>query len=127
MPQLKTWKDSRLLGKTFVNRQNEAVLVIGKHSWTRQQMVEQLKCGNFRSARILSRAAASLGVVDADDMAKAVSLEDLFAQRDVGVTTIYTWMCVLSAIRENPLKWIGHKDTTLDTQKRRWARERKAK
>lgn len=120
---VKTWRDSRLLGTPFVRRQNEAVLVIGKDSWTRQQMVDELKCGNFRSARILTEAARNLNVRDTNHMADVIALEDLFTQRNVGVTTIFTWMCVLAAKKHNPLLWLNRSPedmVTIHTEKMRF-------
>lgn len=116
------WNNQRLLGKTFVDRQHEIVLRIGKTGYTRQQMVDTLHCGNFNAARRLSRAAEQLAVNSAQEMATRVSLEDLFRIRDVGVTTVYVWLCILETLNKNPLQWLDRSTdeiVTLATEKDR--------
>lgn len=116
------WNDQRLLGKHFIDTQREIVLRIGKTGWTRQEMVDRLKCGNFNAARRLTRAATELGVSSAQEMASRVSLEDLFKVRDVGVTTVYVWLCILEGMNKNPLQWLDRAEdeiVTLSTEKQR--------
>lgn len=116
------WNDQRLLGKRFVDLQHEVVLRIGKTGWTRQEMVDRLHCGNFNAARRLTRAAQQLGVGSPTEMASRVSLEDLFKVRDVGVTTVYVWLCILEGINKNPLQWLDRSEdeiVTLNTEKKR--------
>lgn len=116
------WNNQRLLGKGFVDRQHEVVLRIGKTGWTRQEMVDRLHCGNFNAARRLSRAAEQLQVHSAQEMATKVSLEDLFRVRDVGVTTVYVWLCILETLNKNPLQWLDRTTdeiVTLTTEKNR--------
>jgi hypothetical protein len=117
-----SWNDQRLLGKRFVDVQHEIVLRIGKTGWTRQEMVDRLHCGNFNAARRLTRAAQQLGVASAQEMASKVSLEDLFKVRDVGVTTVYVWLCILEGMNKNPLQWLDRSEdeiVTLYTEKKR--------
>jgi hypothetical protein len=126
------WSDQRLLGKHFIDTQHEAVLRIGKTVFTRQEMVDRLRCGNFNAARRLTRAATELGVASAQEMAARVSLEDLFKVRDVGVTTVYVWLCLLEGMNKNPLQWLDRSEdeiVTLTTEKKRVvkAQPRKAK
>lgn len=116
------WRDERLLGKTFLDRQREVVLRIGSNTWTRDELVTQVKCANINAARLLSKAAARLDVENAQHMAAHVSLDELFAQEHVGITTVYVWLCVLDAMNQNPLAWIDRpadEIVTLTTEKLR--------
>jgi hypothetical protein len=96
------WNDQRLLGKHFIDIQREAVLKIGKTVWTRQDMVRppplrQLQCGPPPHP-----CRPRAGRRQAQEMASRVSLEDLFKVRDVGVTTVYVWLCILEGMNKNP-------------------------
>jgi len=116
------WRNERLLGKTFLDRQHEVVLQIGSDAWTRDELVSQVKCGNVNAARLLSKAASELQVDSAKQMAARISLDELFALRHVGITTVYVWLCVLEAMQRNPLDWVDRDDehlVTLTTEKLR--------
>ena len=116
------WRDSHLLSKTFTNKQQEGILTIGRDVWTRQQIVDDLHCGNFIAAQNLSKVARKLEVRSLEDLASQYSLEDLFSQTGVGITTMYVLMCALEAKHRDPMKWIDRKPdevVTLDTEKHR--------
>jgi transcriptional regulator of aromatic amino acid metabolism len=117
------WRNERLLGKTFLDHQREVVLRIGNDAWTRDEMVSQLKCANINAARLLTRAAEKLQVESVKQMAARISLEDLFAVKQVGITTVYVWLCVLDALADqDPMRWIDRDDekiVTLTTEKLR--------
>jgi hypothetical protein len=117
------WRTQELMGKSFMDRQHEVVLRIGSDAWTREEMVSRLKCANLNAARLLTKAAEKLNVEDTRQMAARVSLEDLFAVKHVGITTVYVWLCVLDAVADqDPYKWIDREDekiVTLSTEKLR--------
>lgn len=116
------WRDERLLGKTFVHRQQEGVLIIGKDIWTRQQLVENLKCGNFAAAANLSKIAGKLQVDSLEQLISRFTMEDLFIEDRFGIVTMYVLMCALEARQRNPLDWVDRKPAdivTLDTEKHR--------
>jgi len=116
------WRDERLLGKTFIDKQNEGVLIIGKDVWTRKEMVEELKCGNFVAALNLTKIAATLQVDSLKQLASRFSMEDLFAESRFGVTTMFVLMCALEHAQRNPLEWVHRKPSevvTLATEKHR--------
>jgi hypothetical protein len=110
------------MGKTFLDRQNEVVLRIGNDAWTRDELVTRLRCANVNAARLLTKAAEQLQVENVKQMAARVTLEDLFALKHVGITTVYVWLCVLESDTHDPLKWIDRKAddvVTLSTEKLR--------
>ena len=116
------WREERLLGKTFLDRQSEAILVIGKDAWTRQEIVDDLHCGNFVAAQNLSKVAAKLQVESLDQLVTRFTVEDLFQEHGFGITSMFVLMCAQEARQKDPLKWVDHKPNeivTLSTEKRR--------
>jgi hypothetical protein len=121
------WRSETLLGKTFLDKQHEGVLVIGKDVWTRQEMVENLKCGNFVAAANLSKIAHKLQVDSLQQLASRFTMGDLFVENGCGITTMYVLMCALEAQQRNPLDWIDRKNNELVTLSTEHNRARKEK
>jgi hypothetical protein len=117
------WRDERLLGKTFIDKQHEAVLIIGKDVWTRQDMVEKLRCGNFVAAANLTKIVNALNVESLAQLSNRFTMEDLLVQPHCGITTMWVLMCAIEGQGErNPLDWIDRKGdniVTLSTEKHR--------
>jgi hypothetical protein len=116
------WRDERLLGKTFVERQQETVLVIGRDMWTRQEMVDDLRCGNFVAAQNLSKICKKLQVESLQQLTARCTVEDLFSETGFGVTTMYVLMCAQESRQQNPITWVDKKPdniVTLTTYKNR--------
>jgi hypothetical protein len=116
------WRDERLLGKTFFDKQNEALLIIGKDMWTRQELVDHLHVGHFIAAANLSRIAKKLDVESLAQLAARFSMEDLFKETGFGITTMVVLMAALEAKQRDPMKWIDRKGdeiVTLSTEKHR--------
>lgn len=116
-----------LLGKTFTDRQQAGILVIGKDVWTRQQLVEELKCGNFQAAANLTRIVARLDVDSLKQLVSRFSMEDLFRKKDFGITTMFVLMCALEARARDPLEWIDRRPEDLVTLSTEQHRVRKAR
>jgi len=115
-------KDNGLLGKTFLDRQAEGILVIGRDVWTRQEIVEQLHCGHFVAAQNLTKIAAKLQVDSLDQLIARFSLEDLFQENGCGITTVFVLLCAQEARNKDPLKWVDRPPTeivTLSTEQHR--------
>jgi hypothetical protein len=112
-----TYRDAAVVGTSFVKRQREVVLKIGMSSWTRQQMIDDLHCGNFAAAIKLSRAAAHATVRSLADAAVRLPFDTLAQRRGVGVTTVYVFMCALAADGHDPLDWLDYsvKPVTVNT------------
>jgi hypothetical protein len=120
------WRDNGLLGKTFLDRQAEGILVIGRDVWSRQEIVDNLHCGNFVAAQNLTKIARKLQVESLDQLVTRFTLEDLFRENGCGVTTIYVLLCAQEARQKDPLKWVDRAPddlVTLNTEKLR-ARKR---
>ena len=109
------WRDASLLGKTFVDRQQEAILAIGRDVWTRQEIVDHLHCGNFVAAHNLTKVARKLQVESLDQLTSRFTMEDLFAETGFGLTTMYVLMCAQEARQHDPLKWVDKKPDELVT------------
>jgi len=116
------WRDSRLLGKTWVDKQTEKILILGIDAWTRQQIVDDLHIGNFNAAQNLTRIANTLDVQSLDDFVARFTIQDLMQQRGVGETTVIVFMAAQEARQKDPIKWLDHKPSdlvTLATEKHR--------
>lgn len=116
------WRDERLLGKSFLDRQQEHILVIGKDSWSRQEIVDDLHLGNFVAALNLTKIAAKLQVDSLTQLTSRFTMEDLFAERGFGITTMVVLMSAQEARKHDPIKWIDRKAdeiVTLSTEKHR--------
>lgn len=116
------WRSEQLLGKTFISKQQEAILAIGRDVWTRQQLVDDAHCGNFIAAHNLTKVARKLQVDSLDQLLTRFTMEDLFAEQGFGLTTMYVLMCVQESRHKDPLKWVDRKPSeivTLSTEKHR--------
>ena len=123
------WRDARLLGKTFLDKQSEHVLVIGKDSWSRQEVVDQLHIGNFGACLNLSKIAAKLQVESLEQLTSRYTMEDLFGEVGFGEITMIALMAAQEAKNKDPMKWIDKKAdkiVTLATEKHRILRKREA-
>jgi hypothetical protein len=120
------WRSDGLLGKTFRDKQDEHILVIGKDQWSRQEIVDELHCGNFVAAANLTKIARKLDVASLEQLISRFTLEDLFQERGCGITTVYVLLCAQEAANKDPLKWVDREPddlVTLTTEQHR-ARKR---
>lgn len=116
------WREERLLGKTFLDKQSEGILRIGKDVWTRQEIIDDLHCGNMVAAINLSKVAAKLQVDSLEQLVSRFSVEDLFQETGFGVTTMYVLLCAQEAKQRDPIQWLDHKPeelVTLSTEQHR--------
>jgi hypothetical protein len=116
------WRDGRLLGKHLIDLQEEEILVIGKDSWSRQEIVDLLHCGNFVAAQNLSKLAKKLDVESLEQLLSRFTMEDLLAETGVGVVTIFVLMCAMDSRKKDPMKYVNRKPAdivTLSSEKRR--------
>lgn len=100
------WKTSSLLGKGFTDRMNEVVLEVGKDRWTRQELIDQLHCANFRAAHMLSEGLRLFQPRSVKELMNRITIYDLMSVEGIGVTAGYVWMCLLEAMGINPLTWL---------------------
>jgi hypothetical protein len=121
------------LGKTFVGRYDETVLIIGDRGLSRYALAHDLDCAaTAKAAGILSTALRQLNVKTTKD-ALALNPVDLASIPGVGVTAIYVFLCWQRLERGSQkavADWYGETVTvsTLKTRvAKRKARERPAK
>lgn len=117
------WKNNeRLLGKSFMDRQSETILVIGKDSYTRQEVIDKLHLGNFAACGIVSKMAAKLQVDSLSQLTTRYTMEDLLAERGFGEVSTIVLMAAEEDHKRNPYTWINRKPddiVTLSTEKHR--------
>ncbi len=113
--------DPHVFGSSFVNRLAEPFLTIGRHSYSRRDLVEDLGTGNFTAAARLGRVLKRLRVTSPAKLHE-LTPESLAAVVGVGVTTLYVAMCVLEAEGYSVTSWYGWRErggVTFGTHKRR--------
>lgn len=84
-----------ILGQAFVASLTDpqfAVLRIGRDTWTRHQVANQLGLVHTRACAILSGIAKELGVADTKDLYETTS-PYTFADKPAGVTTMFVMFC----------------------------------
>jgi hypothetical protein len=116
------WKNERLLGKSFMDRQSEAVLIIGKDTYTRQEVIDKLHLGNFAACGIVSKMAAKLQVDSLAQLTTRYTMEDLLAERGFGEISTIVLMAAEEDHKRNPYDWLNRKPddiVTLSTEKHR--------
>jgi hypothetical protein len=128
MPRQRDWEYRA--GKGFVDRLDEVVIRVGEYTFSRREMIELLKCGNFAAGARLNRAMMQFsGYRTVSELARAVKIGDLMSIKHVGVTTVFVWMCVVEYAKLSPLRWLDSEvsiATTYEHTKKK-ARKRKKK
>lgn len=99
-----------MLGKSFVRDQAKVVLTVGKETFDKYTLVQDLNCcGSYRAARLLTQALERLGV-ETDREAARVDVEMLAKLKGVGVTTLYVFLCWHAKRGQSaPKKWYGER------------------
>ena len=99
------WKGR--MGSSFTSHQDEIILHIGRDTFSRQQMIDDLHCGNFPAAARLNVALRGYHPASIKELARRIKIDNLFGVKGVGVTTAYVWLCALESAEIDPLKWLG--------------------
>lgn len=106
----------RFLGKTFVTRLSETALQIGSDAWSRHELANDLGCGNYRAASLVTRAMRKLKVRSIEEVFTYDPI-DLAGIHQLGETGMWVLLRALEAKGFNTLAWYGanRKDTELVT------------
>lgn len=105
-----SFRSQEVLGKALLDHQEKVVLQVGKDTWTRQAMIDELHCGNFIAANRLTKALRDLDVKSIKDAFRTLVFTELMAIRGVGVTCIYVLMSAMAAHGMNPLDWVDYEN-----------------
>ena len=97
---------AKSLGTTILTSLQDVRLTIGATTYTRQEMIDTLGCGNFAAASHLTAVLKRLGVTTIAALYK-LDPGSLARQRLVGITTLYVAMCVLDSEGYDIAKWWG--------------------
>lgn len=101
-----SFRSQEVLGKALLDHQEKVVLQIGRDSWTRQALIDELHCGNFVAAAKLTKVLRDLDVKSVKDAYRSLLFTELMAIRGVGVTCLYVLMTAMEARALNPLVWV---------------------
>ena len=92
------------LGHTFVQRQDDIILRIGKRQWTRTELVQTIGVGNMAAAGKLSSLLRKLHIMSVADL-YTVDPRDMALVPNLGETTVFVAMAVLKADGFNVEHW----------------------
>lgn len=99
------------IGKTFADKLDEVVFAVSDTlTFTRREMIEVLKCGNFNAATRLEKALKKLGVKTPAQLYKMDPFS-LVRIRSIGETSLFVAMCILDMAGYDVVKWWGWHDT----------------
>lgn len=111
------FRTPEILGKHFVDKLNQPWLIIGSDSWTKQEMIEELHCGNFSAARTLTRELEAKGIKSVKHATREMTLHELLKTHGIGETSCYVFMCAVSARGQDPIEWLDQgKVRTISTE-----------
>ena len=95
----------RALGKTFLDRLQKPVLMIGKDYWSIQELATRLHVTHVGSARILHAFCEKHKFKDTKDLYDKTSPYTLASEPGLGITTLYVLWQVFRAKGLNPERW----------------------
>ena|SRR5262245_40380891 len=99
------------IGKTFADKLDEIVFAVSdKLTFSRRDMIEVLKCGNFNAATRLEKALKKLDIQSAAQLYK-LDPYSLVRVKSIGETSLFVAMCILDSAGYDVVKWWGWNDT----------------
>lgn len=112
------------LGKTFVDHEDAPIFILGNFTCSRIDLARKLGCAHPTAAVRLATALNEAGINTVAQLFKTAPV-DLITVPGVGITMLYTAMCVLDANGYDVQAWYGwNKETvTASTLKHRKDRE----
>jgi hypothetical protein len=122
----------RLFGKWRPSL-HDVVLTLGRHNFTKKQLVEELGSGAFRAARHLTRMFAKHDIGTASQI-RGRTFDWWISQPRVGNECVWLLMSLQGHFDLNPLTWVGGEREDIVTiatlvrreQKSRHGRQKKA-
>ncbi len=99
------------IGKTFADKLDEVVFAVSdKLTFSRRDMIETLKCGNFNAATRLEKALKKLDIKTPAQLYK-LDPYSLVRLKTIGETSLFVAMCILDLAGYDVVKWWGWNDT----------------
>lgn len=98
----------KVIGKTFADKLDTVVFVLGKEEFTHRQMVEDIGCANFIAAARLSKVLKRLKIETPAQLYKTDPFS-LARAKGIGETALFVAMCILDKHRYDVMKWWEYK------------------
>jgi len=115
--RLSSFRTPEILGKQLVDKLNQPWLTIGSDVWTKQEMIDLLKCGNFTAAATLTRELKAAGIKSVKHALREMTLYDLLKIRGIGETSCYVFMCAVESLNFDAVEWLDQPEPrTLATE-----------
>jgi hypothetical protein len=99
-----------LLSKTAADHLDAAFFEVGNMKYSRRDMIDILKCGNFTAAKKLQKILVKLEVVTPFKLFNTDPFS-LLRVKGIGEWTVFVAMCILDAEGYDVEVWWGWKDT----------------
>ena len=103
----------KTIGKTFADKLDELIIDVSHElTFTRREMVEDLRCANFLAANRLNKVLKKLSISTPAQLNRTDPFS-LLRVKQVGEATVFVAMCILDANGYSVEKWWGWKDTNV--------------
>lgn len=102
--QMSEWETR--LSTSLLEKRREVVVRVGSYELTRQDMIEKLRCGNFRAGKILSEAIRPMKAQDVQELANRLTTQTFFDLKGVGETAFFVWLCLLEYAKVDVNAWL---------------------
>lgn len=115
MPRRRRVRDIRdIAGKVYSNHLEEIIIQVGQYTFTRDEMIEDLKCGNYRAGRALTRFMKRFGASTVSKIARTITPDELCDGQGIGVFSVCVWLRILDYHGINSKAW-WNKTTKVST------------
>ncbi len=106
MPRRRRVREIRdIAGKAYTNHLEEIIIQVGEYTFTRDEMICDLKNGNYRAGRSLTRHMKRFGTSTVSRLAKIITLDELCQSKGIGVFSVCLWLKILDYHGINSKGW----------------------
>jgi hypothetical protein len=128
MPRRRKVRDIRhIAGKAYTNHLEEIIIQVGEYTFTRDEMICDLKNGNYRAGRSLTRYMKRFGTSTVSKLARKIDPDTLGMGDGIGTFSVCLWLKILDYHGINSESWWNRttKVATVTQKKRRKKRKKR--
>lgn len=105
----RSWE--RRFSPSWHDRRTEVVLAIGSDTFTRREIGTLLISPDLKAAGILNKVLRKYDPKNVEELAKRLTVDELFGTPGVGQSTLGVWLDVLSYKEIDVEEWLNNKLT----------------
>lgn len=106
MPRRRKVREIRdIAGKVYSNHLEEIIIQVGQYTFTRDEMICDLKNGNYRAGRSLTRFMRRFGASTVSKIARTLTPDELCQANGIGVFSVCLWLKILDYHGINSEAW----------------------